>query len=92
MTEHPAKVARCTKRQIEVFEQIGSGVTNPSCGVSTLNALSLKGLIDSWEQVVGRDGFGEIKLPRWYVPIPVHMQWCKWCSEQPESEANDGTQ
>ena len=82
--EHPAKTAGCTKRQIEVFEQIASGVTNPRCGANTLNALSLKGLIDSWERVVGRDSLGEIRVPHWFVPIPTHMQWCSWCAEQKE--------
>ena len=86
MTDHPAKA--CTKRQREVFEQISCGVANPRCGANTLNALSLKGLIEAEWEVVGRDGLGEIKVPRWFVPLPIHMQWCGWCSEQ-EARSSD---
>jgi hypothetical protein len=82
MTDHPAKAAGCTKRQCEVFERIASGVTNPRAAQVTLKALFDKGLIASEWEVVGRDVFGVIKMPRWHVPIPIHMQWCSWCSEQ----------
>ena len=84
MTDHPAK--SCTKRQIDVFEQIATGITNPRAHPNTLNALALKRLIVVDWDVVGRDGFGEIKLPRWHVPLPIHTQWCSWCAEQPEEE------
>lgn len=87
MSEHPAMAKRCTQRQVEIFEQIAVGVTNPSCHANTLNALSLKGLIQAEWEITGHDAFGEIKIPRWYVPIPVHRQWCSWCSEHFKEEA-----
>ena len=83
---HPAIAAKCTKKQIEVFEQIGAGVTNPPAALKTLEALYRKGLIASQWEIVGRDRFGEIKMPRWFVPIPVHMQWCSWCDENATEE------
>ena len=86
--EHPAKAAGCTKRQIEVFDQIASGVTNPRAAQGTLKVLFDKGLIASEWEVVGRDCLGEIKLPRWYVPMPLHMDWCSWCSSRNEVEAS----
>lgn len=87
--KHPAEEKRCTKRQVEVFDQIASGVTNPSCHPSTINALSLKGLIAADWELTGRDAFGEIRIPRWYVPIPVHMQWCNWCLTKQSGVSHD---
>ena len=81
MTDHPAK--GCSKTQIEVFEQIAAGVTNPLCSIKTLAVLERKNLIaKEWE--LRRDKFGDYRFPKWYVPIPIHMQWCDWCSEQPD--------
>jgi hypothetical protein len=89
MTDHPAK--GCSKAQREVFEQIATGVTNPFCATKILTVLEHKGLIaKEWELL--HDKFGDYRVPRWYVPIPIHMQFCNWCSEQPEivEEANCG--
>ncbi len=85
MTPHPAKAAGCTKRQIEVFEQICIGQI-PDAAPATLNVLLSKKLVECERETVGKDRFGPITLPHWSVSIPIHMQWCQWCSEQPESE------
>ena len=85
MTDHPAKAAGCSPRQIEVFEQIAEGITNPPASKKTLDALAKKGLIDvEWETVGWCSG--AIKVPRWFVPIPVHIQWCEWCAEKLEAQ------
>jgi hypothetical protein len=83
MTTHPAKAAGCTKRQIEVFERIATG-GQPHCKSETLDRLMALGLISYEERFVVCDRLGTIKVLDFFVPISTHMQWCQWCSEQPE--------
>ena len=80
---HPAKAAKCSKRQIEAFEQIGAGVSSPSgYAASVFESLLAKGLIEiCGVKTLGRDYFGKIQIPEFQQPLPVHMQWCQWCSE-----------
>ena len=82
-TPHPAKVAGCTKRQIEAFEQIGAGVSCPTGFQETVfKALLDKGLIElCGVKTLGQDRFGKIQVPEFQQPLPIHMQWCQWCSE-----------
>jgi hypothetical protein len=87
-TPHPAKAAGCSKRQIEAFEQIGAGVTRPS-GYSDKVFLALleKGLIEvCGVKVLCKDRFGTVQVPEFQQPLPVHIQWCKWCSENVTEE------
>jgi len=79
-TKHPC--AGMTTAQRRDFERIAIG-QSPLGGYRVLNALKTRGLIkDASPKVVGRDASGEIVIPQWSVPIPVHMQWCQWASEQ----------
>lgn len=69
------------KHQAEVFEQIAVG--NSRCHhPQTLKALHKKGLIEFAERILGRDALGLIIVNDPYVPISVHMEWCKWCAKQ----------
>lgn len=80
MTKHPC--AGMTKAQRRDFELIAIS-QRPRGGHMTLKALKARGLIeDAPPVVVGRDRFGDIVLPDWFIPLPVHRQWCQWCSEQ----------
>jgi len=87
MTDHPAIAAKCTKAQIEAFDQIA---VNQIMGhyPKVLDALSEKGLIEfvkySRMGVLGRFTWREP-----FVPIPIHVQWCKWCDENVEDENNE---
>ena len=83
MTDHPGKAAGCTKRQIEVFEQIAAGQQREWS--KSIEALIAKNLVAKDYEVVGRDHFGEITVPRYYIPLPIHIQWCQWASEQPDT-------
>ena len=86
MTDHPCK--GMTKAQRAAFERIA---VNQSHGANhkTLLALRGAGLVDYKNRVVGRDALGAITVPDWCVPLPVHAQWCQWCSEQPELYQTD---
>lgn len=83
MTDHPCK--GMTPAQRRDFELIATN-QRPMGGVQTIKALKKRGLIaDAPPKRVGVDQFGPVMVPDWYVPLPVHMQWCQWCSEQSAS-------
>jgi hypothetical protein len=84
MTDHPAKAAGCTKGQIAAFEEIAAGVRHHGWSKKTIAALREKKLIEEELRTIGVDRFGPINVSCSYVPTPIHMQWCEWCSEQPE--------
>jgi hypothetical protein len=78
-TPHPC--AGMTPAQRRDFERIAIN-ERPLGGYRTIQKLEARGLIAKAEpKIVGRDALGEIKIPQWYVPTPIHMQWCKWVSE-----------
>lgn len=84
MTDHPCK--GMTKAQIRDFELIAIS-EHPRGGYRTLDRLKARGLIkDGSPKQVGRDAFGPIMVPTWFVPLELHAQWCEWCSEQPGME------
>lgn len=83
MTEHPCK--GMTPAQRRDFERIAIGQP-PLGGYRTIEKLKARGLVeDGPTVVVGRDRFGPVTRPSWYVPLPFHARWCRWCSEQPEN-------
>lgn len=80
MTQHPCK--GMTPAQRRDFELIAVG-HRPRGGHMTIKKLKERGLIeDAPPKILGRDALGAIAIPDWYVPLPIHMQWCKWASEQ----------
>ena len=74
-----------TKVQIAAFEQIAINQP-PQCGWKSVDALMKAGVIDRGEDDVRRDAMGIYRIPNYFVPWHVHMQWCEWCSEQPENQ------
>lgn len=81
-TKTPHPCAGMTSAQRRDFELIAIG-QRPRGGHMTINKLKARGLIEEdAPEVVGRDRFGLIKIPRWYVPMKFHMQWCRWADEQ----------
>lgn len=84
MTDHPCK--GMTKPQIEAFEEIAIGNALPVTFRGTIRVLENRGLIERTADKILQDELGKYPLPQYQVPIPYHMQWCQWCSEQPESQ------
>ncbi len=79
-TKHPAH--GCTKAQIAAFERIAINEP-PGCGEKTLAVLVDKGLVErTQDKILGRDRFGEIRVPQYAVPIWHHIAWCEWCSAE----------
>ena len=77
-TEHPAIAAKCTKRQIEVFEQIATG--NTSHPKKIVDVLLGKKLVCLQEHE-SKDKLGVFKWQEPFVPANIHFQWCCWCDE-----------
>lgn len=45
----------------------------------TTRALEKRGLIVSRiEETATRIGL--VRVRRWSVPLPIHMEWCEWCA------------
>lgn len=83
MADHPC--AGMTKTQRLAFERIA--INQPHGAThKTLLALRSAGLIDYENKQIGRDALGAITVPQWFVPLPVHAQWCEWCAAQPSKE------
>jgi hypothetical protein len=66
MTHHPCEGLSPTHH--EVFEACAIGLVAPCSTWSIYKTLAARGL------VMLEDG-------RWRVPLHVHMQWCRWCTE-----------
>jgi hypothetical protein len=83
MTDHPCK--GMTKAQITTFEKIAVNQPTQSGG-KTIDALLAHGVIEHGKSKKRRDAMGVYEIPTFTVPLLVHMQWCEWCSEQPENQ------
>ena len=72
-----------TRSQQEAFEQIGAGnSTAARCHPKSVKFLLDHGMIEYvGMKTLGRDCLGLIQVPEYEVPLPIHMEWCKWCSE-----------
>lgn len=83
MTAHPCR--GMTKAQKEAFERIAIN-EHPRCGWLTLDALLARGVIKRGEGETRKDAMGTYEIPSFFVPLPIHIQWCQWCSEHAEEE------
>lgn len=63
------------QEESDVFEQIAinNDMGHPP---AVLKRLEVKQLIVKKVESNG--------MKHYYVPIPIHIEWCQWCSEQPE--------
>jgi len=81
MTDHPCK--GMTTAQIAAFERIAIN-QSPVCGMKTMDALLKRGVVVKSKDEWRRDAVGPYPVTTFYVPLPIHAQWCEWASEQPE--------
>lgn len=82
MTDHPCK--GMSQSCISAFEQIATGIALPAAAKRSLDKLQAKGLIERGADRPLSDRLGKFSIPQYFVPLPVHMDWCEWCSEQPD--------
>lgn len=77
-------VAGLTKSEREVFEDIATGnirrLSNFRLAV-VKKLLEIGAIVCCGEKQICKDQFGEVWVPEYCVPIPLHMIWCKYCSE-----------
>ncbi len=71
-----------TKAETDAFEAIAINLA-PSCSKKTLTSLLERGLIMKQEKRVSfRDGLPPSVVDEYYVPIPIHIQWCEWADQK----------
>jgi hypothetical protein len=67
--------AGLTDKQAAVFEQIA--VSNDAGhNPRTLESLERKGFIERYGV-----NDGAFTIFHYFVPIPIHMEWCQWCTD-----------
>lgn len=77
--KHPCHGLSAPARR--AFERIAIN-QDPLAQPQTLAALMKRGLIvQTGTKLLGQDRFGRIAIPVYAVPLPVHAQWCQWCSD-----------
>lgn len=78
-TDHPCK--GMTNAQVRTFERIAISQP-PAAAKRTMDVLLARGLIERGDdRIIARTLLGPVTVPTYFVPLPVHMQWCQWCSE-----------
>lgn len=66
---------------LQTFEEIAIGLP-PRAGPKTILKLLESGLImRGLDEFLGQDALGKIAVPTYFVPVPVHAQWCEWCDQ-----------
>ena len=71
MTEHPCR--GMTRAEIAAFEAIAIN-RSPHCSKRTFEKLLSRGVIEKFEKKSLFDDY--------FVPLPIHIQWCEWASER----------
>lgn len=89
----PADIAKLTATQQDVLGQIACGF-DASHHPRVIKALLAKGLIEATERrIYGSGNTAMDRIPvimtGYNVPLPVHIAWAEWASEQPEEEDED---
>jgi hypothetical protein len=78
-----------TKALADTFEQIAVG-NDAGHPPAMIQALLKKKLIEEVEEKVAGalrpGGPGFVVRKRYYVPTPIHIDWCAWCSTQSKPE------
>lgn len=78
MTDHPCK--GMTTAAIHAFEAIAVN-QQPHCSRATLQKLVDHGLVVRQDRLMRfRDGLPALRIDDYYVPLPIHHQWCEWAS------------
>ena len=75
--ERMANFEGLNNKQQQVFSMIAinqDGGHHPK----VVSSLLRNGFVEATEEIVG---FPPVAVKRYFVPIPVHIRWCEWCSE-----------
>jgi hypothetical protein len=69
-----------SKKQIEAMDLLSMNMDG-GLHPRTLASLVKKGMIIQQD-----DHDGPWTIHRYFMPLPVHIRWCEWCSKQIEEE------
>lgn len=79
-TKHPCH--GMSRAEITAFEAIAVN-HDPRCSKKTLERLLERGLIAKQDRLVHfSDGLPPSIATDFYVPLPVHIQFCEWAGEK----------
>lgn len=78
-TEWAVKFDKLGHRQIEALCEVAFGGDPWRLRRKMLARLEDLGLVERYDEP-HRDAFGAYTVPRWSMPISVHMAFCDWCS------------
>ncbi|EKS34508.1 hypothetical protein [Afipia broomeae] len=77
-TKHPCD--GMTRAEVNAFEAIAVN-QKTRCSKRTLDRLLARGLIEKLEENISfRDGLPPAITTDFYVPFPIHYQWCEWAA------------
>jgi hypothetical protein len=80
MAQHPCH--GMTQAETKAFEAIAINL-KPRCSRKTLARLLARGVIMKKDnRVAFRDGLPPSNVEEYYVPLPIHMQWCEWAGQR----------
>jgi hypothetical protein len=72
--------SRFGPKTIDVLANVAFGGNGTGIARGRLEDLEAKGLIDR-EMKTSSDRFGSYSWPVWFMPLPVHIQFCAWIAE-----------
>lgn len=80
MTDHPCD--GMSRAEISAFEAIAIN-RPPNCSKRTIEKLLARGVIASQETKMRfREDLPPSVVANFYVPLPVHIQWCEWAEKR----------
>ena len=74
MTDHPCH--GLSRAEISAFEAIAINC-RPNCSKRTIEKLLAHGAI-----AIIREDLPPSVFANYYVPLPVHIQWCEWAEKR----------
>ncbi|WP_213740413.1 hypothetical protein [Bradyrhizobium sp. dw_411] len=79
MVRHPCD--GLMRAETKAFEAIAINL-KPRCSVGTLTRLVERGLIVRQERRIAfGDGLPAAIVDEYYVPLPIHIQFCEWAAD-----------
>jgi hypothetical protein len=85
MIKHPCDGMKSSEKA--AFEAIAINQP-PRCSKRTIDALLERGVIAKLEKPMRfRDGLPPLLIDEFYVPLPIHIQWCEWAYRKYQGRA-----
>ena len=86
MSMAPFNFGSLSKRQIEALCDVAFGGNGWGFSDRTMKSLERHGLIEPQKVTLAEPGQIPMRVTVWEMPIGAHIDFCAWCSEQPEDE------